>query len=78
MGATNASALAGVVRYGEATVDGGGLCGVVSYSNEEQIYVGRAWSDTQAEAYLLRKRISSICLRPFRTAWRTMAVRHFR
>lgn len=38
-GAANASLPVGVVRYGEATVDPGGLCGVVSYTNEEQVYV---------------------------------------
>jgi mannose-6-phosphate isomerase-like protein (cupin superfamily) len=38
-GAANASAPVGVVRYGEAIVDPAGSCAVVSYSNEEQVYV---------------------------------------
>ncbi|HEV8038548.1 MAG TPA: cupin domain-containing protein [Bryobacteraceae bacterium] len=38
-GASNASLPAGVVRYGEATVDPAGSCAVVRYSNEEQVYV---------------------------------------
>lgn len=37
--ADNPLAPVGVARYGEATVDPGGSCSVVSYSNEEQIYV---------------------------------------
>jgi mannose-6-phosphate isomerase-like protein (cupin superfamily) len=38
-GAPNSSALVGIVRYGEATVDPAGSCAIVSYSNEEQVYV---------------------------------------
>lgn len=38
-GTQNASAAAGVARYGEAIVDPGGSCAVVSYPREEQIYV---------------------------------------
>jgi mannose-6-phosphate isomerase-like protein (cupin superfamily) len=38
-GAPNASALVGIVRFGEATVDPAGSCATVSYSKEEQVYV---------------------------------------
>ena len=38
-GAPNASAPVGVVRYGEAAVDPAGSCAIVSYPNEEQVYV---------------------------------------
>ena len=38
-GAPKASAPVGIVRYGEATVDPAGSCAIVSYSNEEQVYV---------------------------------------
>lgn len=38
-GATNASAPVGIARFGEATVDPGGSCAVVSYAKEEQVYV---------------------------------------
>ena len=38
-GAPNASALVGMVRFGEATVDPVGSCATVSYAKEEQVYV---------------------------------------
>lgn len=38
-GAPNASALVGIVRFGEATVDPMGSCATVTYSKEEQVYV---------------------------------------
>src|SRR5215472_10979088 len=45
-GAENASALHGIARYGEATVDPGGSCAIVTYPKEEQVYVVLAGSGT--------------------------------
>jgi mannose-6-phosphate isomerase-like protein (cupin superfamily) len=38
-GAPNTSGPVGILRYGEATVEPAGSCAIVSYSNEEQVYV---------------------------------------
>ncbi len=45
-GAENSSALHGIARYGETTVDPGGSCTVVNYPKEEQVYVVLAGTGT--------------------------------